>query len=182
MSGEKEFSIRKQYDRGSKIYDDRYSRLQRQKYSGFKAIGFQLDESLPIIDLGAGTCLFSSFTAERCIGLDISRSMLEHIRPSALTDRVVADLRFLPLRQTSIHQIVSFTAYQNLEDPQTAFRDLTNTLAENGHAFVSVLRYVEPFKSGGPQSLSNMLTRAGLTVDLAGMLDPEDVFAIVRCG
>jgi len=94
-----------------------------------------------------------TFNLPALIICDISFDMLVQVERflsetrnanSSLYGKVECDATYLPFRNNSFPTITSFTVIQNLEDPQTALKELNRVSLENAHFLISILQKIGP--------------------------------------
>ena len=127
---DKKYEIIKKYNLTANFYDDRYSKIQKEKY--FLLLkDFELNDKI-ILDAGTGTGIlfFYLLTKKKLnshlkfsfVGIDISIEMLTLFREKLKklnhnnTNLILADLERLPIRQNAFNALFSLTALQNLSD------------------------------------------------------------------
>jgi len=127
---DKKREIIKKYNLTANFYDDRYSKIQKEKY--FLLLkDFKLNDKI-ILDAGTGTgILFFYLLIKKklnrhlkyaFVGIDISIEMLTIFKEKLKklnnnnTNLILADLEHLPIRQDAFSYIFSLTALQNLSD------------------------------------------------------------------
>ncbi|MFX1239203.1 MAG: class I SAM-dependent methyltransferase, partial [Promethearchaeota archaeon] len=133
MDQDKKKEIINKYDSTSTFYDDRYSKIQFEKYK--LALKTNISSGNLIIDIGCGTGLFFNFLSylqknkERpsylYVGTDISFEMLkvfsskerrEDKKLKCNLNLVLSDIENLPFRNNIFQKTFSFTSIQNLPD------------------------------------------------------------------
>jgi len=153
-SDKKKIIIEK-YNSTSSVYDDRYSKIQNEKYSlQFKNIDFQ---HTTLLDAGCGTGLLFEYICNlsyknldndlRYVGLDISWKMLmqfynkmKKIKCRRNKSLVLGDIENLPFREESFNLIFSITSLQNLQDLKKGLKELIRVGRENTALNLSILR------------------------------------------
>ena len=156
-SPNKKREIIKKYDSTSHFYDDRYSKIQSEKYYlVFKEIPF---EDKFLLDAGCGTGLFYDYFLEnleydsgklyRFLGVDISWNMLKAFSLKLKKKEkivkhqislVLSDLENLPFRENIFHVYISLTSLQNLPNIITGINESFRVTRNNGDVKFSILK------------------------------------------
>ena len=127
---DKKREIIKKYNLTANFYDDRYSKIQEEKY--FLLLkDFELKDKI-ILDAGTGTGILFFYLIKKkkvknslkfsFVGIDISIKMLTIFKEKLKklnhnnTNLILADLEHLPIRQNVFNVLFSLTALQNLSD------------------------------------------------------------------
>jgi len=153
----KKQEIMKKYDSTSHFYDDRYSKIQFEKYQMiFKEISF---EDKILLDAGCGTGLFFDFFYEHLkvdldkqyhfLGVDISWNMLkefllklkkEENAKKLQINLVLSDLENLPFRENVFHALFSLTSLQNLSNIFKGIKELFRVSRNYSDVKFSILK------------------------------------------
>jgi ubiquinone/menaquinone biosynthesis C-methylase UbiE len=116
---ERKLELRRRYDSTAGIYDERYTRIQREKYEVVKK--YLPKNAARILDLGCGTGMFLEELTKRSklvVGVDSSVEMLSIARKRVgVTSLVCADADHLPFLDRSFDVVVSVTLLQNVPEP-----------------------------------------------------------------
>ena len=153
-SDKKKIIIEK-YNSTSNFYDERYRKIQKEKYIlQFKNTNFK-DKTL--LDAGCGTGLLLEYISNlkfvnlnrefRYIGLDISWKMLlqfyRKVKSSNYRDSwnlILGDIENLPFRDAKFNLIFSITSLQNLQDLEKGLKELIRVGKEDTALKLSILR------------------------------------------
>ena len=153
-SGKKKIIIEK-YNSTSSFYDDRYKKIQNDKYTlQFKNTDFRYKT---LLDAGCGTGLLYEYISNlkfdnlnkelRYIGLDISWKMLvEFYKKTKRTsyrgngNLILGDIENLPFRDAKFNLIFSITSLQNLQDLKKGLKELVRIGKEDAALKLSILR------------------------------------------
>ncbi|MCK4381876.1 MAG: methyltransferase domain-containing protein [Candidatus Lokiarchaeota archaeon] len=153
-SDKKKIIIEK-YNSTSSFYDDRYRKIQNEKFELlFKNTNFNCKT---LLDAGCGTgLLFEDISSLndnnlgrtlRYIGIDISWKMLKHfynktkkITNKVNTNLILGDIENLPFRVDKFNLIFSITSLQNLHDLKKGLKELIRVGKENTALKLSILR------------------------------------------
>ena len=157
MNPNKKREIIGKYDSTAHFYDDRYSKIQREKFNLIFA-DFSFEDKL-LLDAGCGTGLFHDFLLEhllldsdkryRLLGADISWNMLKTFLLKLKTNEklvknqvnlVLSDLENLPFREDVFHSIISLTSLQNLPNIYNGIEESFRVTRNNGEARFSILK------------------------------------------
>jgi malonyl-CoA O-methyltransferase len=145
-----------------------------------RAVGGVLLEKLParadvrrILDVGAGTGVFSAVLAERhpqaeVIAVDIAEGMLRHARKRFSGGCVGGDAEALPFAGQSADLIFSSLAIQWCGCPKAVFREFSRVLRPAGHLLIATF---------GPQTLRELRAAWASVDDLSHVND----FASFKC-
>ena len=147
--------IVEKYNSTSNFYDDRYRKIQNEKYAlQFKDTNFKYKT---LLDAGCGTGLlfeyisnlnFSNLHRELgYIGLDISWKMLmqfynknKRLNYRTNSSLILGDIENLPFREDRFDLIFSITSLQNLHDIKKGLKELIRVGKENAVLKLSILR------------------------------------------
>jgi len=173
---ERKLDIRRRYDSTAKIYDERYTRIQREKYEVVKK--YLPKHIARILDLGCGTGMFLGELArwgKLVVGIDSSAKMLGIARKRAGgVSLVCADADHLPFKDRSFDVVVSVTLLQNVPEPVTTMKEITRVLKPKGVAIVTSLK-----RKHSPEKLADWASSAGLKPIIAEEIsDSEDVICV----
>jgi ubiquinone/menaquinone biosynthesis C-methylase UbiE len=139
MLTDKPTKVRAYYDQYASNYDSFYREIQAQKFLSCKRYLEESNLGLSL-DLGGGTGLLSEWLNQPLITADLSYSMLlEGLQQKRVYDPIACDLSNMPMRRNSINHIYSFTAIQNLTQPETAFPEIKRLLIRLGTGIITVL-------------------------------------------
>jgi ubiquinone/menaquinone biosynthesis C-methylase UbiE len=151
----KKRDIISRYNSTSVHYDNRYAKIQNQKYEFF--LKYIQIHSKIILDAGSGTGLLipyllkliNSSKLERFlyIGIDISLNMLKiakrklfNINENEKFELILADLEHMPIRDDIFHCIFSITSLQNLNDMEKGIKEIIRSSKINSALFISILK------------------------------------------
>jgi len=153
-SDKKKIIIEK-YNSTSSFYDDRYRKIQNEKFElHFKNTNFN---SKTLLDAGCGTGLLFEYISSlndnnlgrtlRYIGTDISWKMLKHfynktkkIKNKINSNLILGDIENLPFREDKFNLIFSITTLQNLHDLKKGLKEIIGVGKENAALKLSILR------------------------------------------
>lgn len=153
-SDKKKIIIEK-YNSTSSFYDDRYRKIQNEKFElHFKNTNFN---SKTLLDAGCGTGLLFEHISSlndknlgrtlRYIGTDISWKMLKHfynktkkIKNKINSNLILGDIENLPFREDKFNLIFSITSLQNLHDLKKGLKEIIGVGKENAALKLSILR------------------------------------------
>jgi len=153
-SDKKKIIIEK-YNSTSNFYDERYRKIQNEKYTiQFKNTDFRYKT---LLDAGCGTGLlfeyisnlkFANLNREfRYIGLDISWKMLMQFYRKVKSSNyrvsrnlILGDIENLPFREAKFNLIFSITSLQNLQDLEKGLEELFRVGREDTALKLSILR------------------------------------------
>ena len=157
MKPNKKREIIGKYDSTAHFYDDRYSKIQREKFNLIFA-DFSFENKF-LLDAGCGTGLFHDFLLEhlllnsgmryRLLGADISWNMLKTFLLKLKKNEklvknqvslVLSDLENLPFREDVFHAIISLTSLQNLPNIYNGIEESFRVTRNNGDARFSILK------------------------------------------
>jgi ubiquinone/menaquinone biosynthesis C-methylase UbiE len=153
------------YDLTAHLYDMRYSEEQEAKYK--IALG-NLDSNVKgtALDVGCGTGLLFSHvaaTAERVVGVDVSRKLLFEARKRARKFRIIhlvqADADHLPFRNACFNVVFAFTVLQNMPHPKETLVEITRTANHEASIVATGLKKIFSLETFG-----ELLQQAGLRV------------------
>ncbi len=156
MTDKKQEIIRK-YDSTSHFYDERYSKIQFEKYQMIFG-DFSFEDKI-LLDAGCGTGLFFDFFHERAknnldkqyhfLGVDISWNMLKKFlsklknRENNITSQiniVLSDLENLPFRENIFHAQFALTSLQNLPNMFKGIDELFRVSRNFSDVKISILK------------------------------------------
>jgi len=101
-------NVVKKYDRTASFYNQRYRKIQENKYK--KMINFPVKGK--ILDIGCGTgLLYDLLEYDNYIGADLS---LEMLKKGGFANKILTDCEFLPFKDCVFDFVFSFTVLQNL--------------------------------------------------------------------
>jgi ubiquinone/menaquinone biosynthesis C-methylase UbiE len=145
------------YNLTSNFYEQRYSKIQSDKFN----IILKIDDlnNKTILDSGCGTGLLFDFIFRNhknsrginyfYVGVDISINMLRKFH-SKLNQKgkkkgfniglILSDLENLPLRNIIFNQIFSITSLQNLPNMMNGINETFRVLQQNGDIRLSILK------------------------------------------
>jgi len=152
----KKKKIIKDYNKTAHFYDNRYNRIQQEKYEiltkNYRINGKQ------ILDLGCGTGLFFEYlikttvakdiTKSNYIAVDISWNMLLKFKSKTFKDDnsghlpnfILSDIDHLPFRENTFDIIFTFTSFQNLPSIRNGIEELTRVCKNNADFIFSILK------------------------------------------
>ena len=173
---ERKLDIKRRYDLTAEIYDERYTRIQREKYEVVKK--YLSKRVARILDLGCGTGMFLEELAGRneiVIGVDSSMKMLDIARKRASgASLVCADADHLPFKDRSFDVVVSVTLLQNVPEPVVTMKEIARVLKPGGISIVTSLK-----RKHSPEKLADWASSAGLKPIIAEEIsDSEDVICV----
>jgi len=153
-SDKKKIIIEK-YNSTSSFYDDRYRKIQNEKFElHFKKT---IINCKTLLDAGCGTGLLFEYISRlngnilgrtlRYIGIDISWKMLKYfynktkiIKNKINTNLILGDIENLPFREDKFNLIFSITSLQNLQDLEKGLKEIIRVGKENTALKLSILR------------------------------------------
>jgi len=153
-SDKKKIIIEK-YNSTSSFYDDRYRKIQNEKYTlQFNNTDFK---HKTLLDAGCGTGLLFEYISNlkfvnlnrelRYVGLDISWKMLvqfymktRHSNYRGNSNLILGDIENLPFREAKFNLIFSTTSLQNLQDLKKGLKELVRAGKEDAALKLSILR------------------------------------------
>ena len=113
-------AIQQRYDLTADVYDDRYKKIQFEK---FKIMLQDLQINGKVLDHGCGTGLFAEFVKSHFFGIDVSFKMLKQAQKRG--ELVVqGDIEHLPFKSKTFDWILSFTVLQNVQNPRRVLDEL----------------------------------------------------------
>jgi ubiquinone/menaquinone biosynthesis C-methylase UbiE len=173
---ERKLDIRRRYDSTADIYDERYTRIQREKYEVVKR--YLPKRIARILDLGCGTGMFLKELAERgeiVVGVDSAVEMLSIARKRASgASLVCADADHLPFKDRSFDVVVSVTLLQNVPEPVVTMKEIARVLKSGGIAIVTSLK-----RKHSSEKLADWASSAGLKpIIVEEISDGEDVICV----
>jgi len=184
-SDKKKIIIEK-YNSTSSFYDDRYRKIQNEKFElHFKNTNFN---SKTLLDAGCGTGLLFEYISSlndnnlgrtlRYIGTDISWKMLKHfynktkkIESTVNTHLILGDIENFPFREDKFNLIFSITTLQNLHDLKKGLKEIIGVGKENAALKLSILR-----KQLKLEEVITYLNSRMINLKLEIVEDVEDVF------
>lgn len=135
MKGKK---VKNYYNEFSKNYDRIYRNLQFEKYNIVLANESHFPEW--VLDHGGGTGLLSQWSLYPMLTLDISEAMIRAGKQGEVDYQgVVADMNKIPLRNSSVGTIFSFTALQNSTDVTQALNEILRISESTGKLVLTFL-------------------------------------------
>ena len=157
MNPNKKQEIIRKYDSTAHIYDNRYSKIQNEKFNLiFKEFCF---ENKILLDAGCGTGLFYDYLLEKLeddldkqynfLGVDISWNMLKEFSLKLKKKEklakfqsclVLSDLENLPFREDVFHALFSLTSLQNLPNIINGIKESFRVTKDNGDMILSILK------------------------------------------
>jgi ubiquinone/menaquinone biosynthesis C-methylase UbiE len=156
---ERKLDIRRRYDSTADIYDERYTRIQQEKYEVVKK--YLPKRAMCILDLGCGTGMFFEELTKRgklVVGIDSSAKMLGIAQKRASgVSLVCADADRLPFKDRSFDVVVSVTLLQNVPKPDETMKEIARVLKPAGTAIVTSLKHKH-----SPEKLADWAGAAGL--------------------
>jgi len=157
MNPNKKREIIGKYDSTAHFYDDRYSKIQKEKFNLIIS-KFSFEDKF-LLDAGCGTGLFHDFLLEhfllnsgkryRILGVDISWNMLKTFllklkkKEKIVKNQVclvLSDLENLPFREDVFHAIISLTSLQNLPNIYIGINESFRVTRNNGDIKFSILK------------------------------------------
>ncbi len=153
-SDKKKIIIEK-YNSTSSFYDDRYRKIQNEKYTlQFNNTDFK---HKTLLDAGCGTGLLFEYISNlkfvnlnrelRYVGLDISWKMLVQFYMKTRrsnyrgnSNLILGDIENLPFREAKFNLIFSTTSLQNLQDLKKGLKELVRVGKEDAALKLSILR------------------------------------------
>jgi len=152
---DKKKTIIEKYNSTSSFYDERYRKIQNEKFRlQLKEIDFNYKT---LLDAGCGTGLLFEYISKlfcndinrelRYIGLDISRKMLiqfynktKRTNYKGNCSLILGDIENLPFREDKFNLLISITALQNLQDLRKGLQELIRIGKKNTAFKLSILR------------------------------------------
>jgi demethylmenaquinone methyltransferase/2-methoxy-6-polyprenyl-1,4-benzoquinol methylase len=147
--------IIEKYNLTSSFYDDRYRKIQNEKFElHFKNTNFNCKT---LLDAGCGTGLLFEYISNlndnnlgrtlRYNGIDISWKMLKNfynktkkIKNKINTNLILGDIENLPFREDKFNLIFSITSLQNLQDLKKGLKEIIRVGKESTVLKLSILR------------------------------------------
>ena len=188
MNPNKKREIIGKYDSTAHFYDDRYSKIQREKFNLIFA-DFSFEDKF-ILDAGCGTGLFYDYFLEnllinsdkryRLLGVDISWNMLKtflmKLKAKAeivknQVSLVLSDIENLPFREDVFHAIISLTSLQNLPNIYNGINESFRVTRNNGDVKFSILKK--------KIDLVDILSHIKLQVKNLELMDNDDLEDII---
>jgi len=143
------------YNKTASFYDNRYRKIQEQKYKSI--LKNYHSKSKLILDAGCGTGLFIEFiitlTKQKefipfiYVGTDISLKMLEIFRIKLQRlkmkyefNLILSDIENLPFRENVFQSIFSLTSFQNLPNIDEGVRNLYRVGRNKADLNLSILK------------------------------------------
>jgi ubiquinone/menaquinone biosynthesis C-methylase UbiE len=175
---EKKAEIQRKYDTTAKVYDKRYTEIQKRKYlEVFSKL--EVKDSDIIIDIGGGTGLLLDFlhtNKENIFSCDLSFNMLkEGQKKQPHCHFICADIEYPPFRITSADIVTSFTVFQNLPNPVEALNQIIPIIKEEGTLILTALQKVYKI-----DDLENLISTTNLKITNIWNLTHEDTSVIAR--
>lgn len=146
--------MRDSYDQTHANYDARYWNIQLHKYSAFQN-EFETNQTNMIFDYGGGSGLLARYLNTDIVVADISYKMLTEAKKYSHTHLIAADGEQLPIRHKSVDVLTSFSAVQNLANPQQGLEEIQRVTRN-----VVILTVLEKILSG--KQIEPMLLRLDL--------------------
>lgn len=152
---DKKKTIIEKYNSTSNFYDDRYRKIQNEKYAiQLKNTNFK---HKTLLDAGCGTGLMFEFIFSvnnhnslrdlRYIGLDISWKMLKTftnkinmLNYKGNSSLILGDIEYLPFREEAFDLIFSITSLQNLQSLKKGLNELIRVGKKNTILKLSILK------------------------------------------
>ncbi|MEK6807757.1 MAG: class I SAM-dependent methyltransferase [Nanoarchaeota archaeon] len=130
---------KKQYDISARVYDSRYSEIQKEKYAFFLK-NIELKE--PILDLGCGSGLLQEFLGQKVklFGCDFSEKMLEIARKRGEIAKLCDLNKKFPYKNDFFNIILSFTVLQNVEQQENFLKEAKRILKLKGIFILTTLK------------------------------------------
>ncbi|MHA1400200.1 MAG: class I SAM-dependent methyltransferase [Candidatus Heimdallarchaeaceae archaeon] len=144
MTNNKKFNVRFKYDQTATMYEKRYLEIQHVKYMAILN-RCEIKDSDIVIDVGAGTALFSSFLQKQnqIICCDISIKMLKSAKQQNNSKFLVCcDSDFLPFKENCCDKVACFSVIQNLPAPEKTLKQIWNILKPNGTLILTALKKI----------------------------------------
>lgn len=154
---DKKQEIMEKYNSTAQFYDERYSKIQSEKYN--LVLKYDKIDKKVILDAGCGTgLLYEYFKKYRniaqsadyiYIGIDLSWNMLEKFKQKLinfkrkneiLPNLIHCDLENLPFRKVSFDLLFSLTSLQNLADLNKGFYELLRVIKKESYILLSILK------------------------------------------
>jgi demethylmenaquinone methyltransferase/2-methoxy-6-polyprenyl-1,4-benzoquinol methylase len=151
---DKKKKIIEKYNSTSNFYDDRYRKIQNEKYKlQFEKTKFK---HKTLLDAGCGTGLLFEYISNmnfnnlnknlKYIGLDISLRMLtqftnkiKRLNHRGNSSLILGDIENLPFRDDKFNLILSITSLQNLQDLRKGLQELIRVGKKNTAFTLSIL-------------------------------------------
>ena len=184
-SDKKKIIIEK-YNSTSSFYDDRYRKIQNEKFElHFKKTDINCKT---LLDAGCGTGLLFEYISSlkfnnlgrtlRYIGIDISGKMLKmfynktkRIKNKVNTNLILGDIENLPFRKDKFNLISSITSLQNLHDLKKGLKEIIRVGKENTALKLSILR-----KQLRSEEVITYLNSHTINLRIENLEEVEDVF------
>ncbi|MHA1264239.1 MAG: class I SAM-dependent methyltransferase [Candidatus Helarchaeota archaeon] len=138
--------IQSRYDTTAEIYDNRYEKIQREKYKIiFKNLSLKKGEIL--LDVGCGTGLLIKLLCNWgniIYGVDFSKKTLKKAQEKLVLMEncylICGDAENLPFKANSFDKVFAITLFQNLSDPLQGFVHLRTICKPDGVIILSLLK------------------------------------------
>ncbi len=138
----KPLDVRSYYDQYAPRYDNFYEKIQIQKFSWCKEY-FNIDDTGWFVDLGGGTGNLSKWLNYAFVTLDISFNMLlEGLTKDRRFFGIACDISKIPIRNSSVRLILSFTSIQNLEVPISMLTEVKRIMKNKCTGVITALAKV----------------------------------------
>jgi len=152
---DKKIRIIEKYNSTSSFYDNRYRKIQNEKFSLQLSITSFTQKTL--LDAGCGTGLLFEYITnliyEKCyrdlryIGLDISWNMLQsflkkvkNTKYRANISLILGDIEHMPFRGGVFNLLISYTSLQNLQSLRKGLEELFRVSKNNASLKLSILK------------------------------------------
>ncbi|MHA1667671.1 MAG: class I SAM-dependent methyltransferase [Candidatus Heimdallarchaeaceae archaeon] len=174
----KKHEIRRKYDETADIYDQRYEKIQLQKYiEVFEKI--DITDSHIILDLGGGTGLLEQFlgvNATKIFNCDLSFRMLQIGKKKQKNSSfILADSELLPFKEEAFETITSFSMIQNVETPTQVVKQCKKVLKSGGVMIFTALK-----KKFNPDEIQKVFLKEEMSIELFWSLSIEDYAIIAK--
>ncbi|MHA1397819.1 MAG: class I SAM-dependent methyltransferase [Candidatus Heimdallarchaeaceae archaeon] len=174
----KKYEIRRKYDETAEIYDQRYEKIQLQKYiEVFEKI--DITDSHIILDLGGGTGLLEQFlgvNAAKIFNCDLSFRMLQIGKKKQRNSSfILADSELLPFKEEAFETITSFSMIQNVENPSQVIKQCKEVLKNDGVMIFTALK-----KNFSLEELEEVFLKEKMLIESSWPLTIEDYAIIAK--